>query len=86
MDARKGRTVEIGQSRRKSRTYRPTTSTYLVDLLEQQPPTICSKKRAKPGFTSQNSVLPLTPEKNTGLEGEGIYTYIYIIIYIYIMY
>ena len=83
MDARKGRTVEIGQSRRKSRTYRPTTSTYLVDLLEQQPATIWSKKKAKPGFTSQNSVLPLTPEKNTVSEGEGIYIYIYVCIHIH---
>ena len=44
MDARISRTIKIGQSRRKSRTYRPTTSTYLVDLLEQQPATICSEK------------------------------------------
>ena len=44
MDARISRTIKIGQSRRKSRTYRPTTSTYLVDLLEQQPATICREK------------------------------------------
>ena len=49
MDARRSRTIKIGQSRRKSRTYRPTTSTYLVDLLEQQPATICSEK-GKTGF------------------------------------
>ena len=54
MDARISRTIKIGQSRRKSRTYRPTTSTYLVDLLEQQPATICSEKgktRVLPGKT-----------------------------------
>ena len=54
MDARRSRTIKIGQSRRKSRTYRPTTSTYLVDLLEQQPATICSEKgktRVLPGKT-----------------------------------
>lgn len=31
---------------------------------------------AKLGFTRQNLVLPLTPEKNTVSEGEGIYIYI----------
>ena len=57
MDARRSQTIKIGQSHRKSRTYRPTTSTYLVDLLEQQPATICSEKGktrfylVKPVFT-----------------------------------
>ena len=95
MDARKSRTIKIGQSWRKSRTYRPTTSTNLVDFLEQQPVQF-AVKRAKPGFTIQDLVLPLTPEKNTVLEGEGIYiifiyiytlfiyTYIHIYIYTYI--
>ena len=52
MDAQRSRTIKIGQSHRKSRTYQPTTSTYLVDLQEQQPAQLQSAvKRAKPGFT-----------------------------------
>ena len=83
MDARRSRTIKIGQSRRKNRTYRPTTSTYLVDLLEQQPATICSEKgktqfyHSKPGFTPH-------AWKNTVLEGEGIYIYICIYIHLFI--
>ena len=77
MDARRSRTIKIGQSRRKNRTYRPTTSTYHVDLLEQQPATICSEKgktrfyHSKPGFTPH-------AWKNTVLEGEGIYIYTFV--------
>ena len=59
MDAQRSRTIKIGQSHRKSRTYQPTTSTYLVDLQEQQPAQLQSAvKRAKPGFTMFYHVLP----------------------------
>ena len=70
--------LRSGSPRRKSRTYRPTTSTYLVDLLEQQPATICSEKgktrfyQAKPGFTM---FYPSRLKENTVSEGEGIWTY-----------
>ena len=36
---------------------------------------------AKPGFTRQNLVLPLTPEKNAVSEGEGMYTVGYSVIF-----
>ena len=58
MDARRSRTIKIGQSRRKSRTYQPTTSTYLVDLLEQQPATICSEKGKNPVLPGKTRVCP----------------------------
>ena len=75
MDAQRSRTIKIGQSHRKSRTYQPTTSTYLVDLQEQQPATICSEK----GKTRLYHVLPgKTGVYNSRLvsfsvlEGQGI--------------
>ena len=79
MNARRGRTTKVAQSRRKRRTYRPTTSTYLVDLLEEQPGTICSEKgktrfyRVKHGKTC---VYPSRLEISRFWKGIDIIVYI----------
>ena len=81
MDARRSRTIKIGQSRRKSRTYQPTTSTYLVDLLEQQPATICSEKGKNPVLPGKTRVCPSRLDFFQFGRAGCIYIYIYIYIY-----